>query len=80
MFEREEIAYKSAGFEETVRNRSAGLSGCSNEQHLDRSHVDDIVLSEVVVISKPRSLERNITINQFENHPVYRLQGKEKRK
>lgn len=73
MFEREEIAYKSAGFEEAVRNRSAGLSGCSNEQYLDRSHVDDIELSEVVVISESRSLERNITTNQFGNHSVYRL-------
>lgn len=37
-------AYESASFEKTVRNRSASLSGCSNEQHLDRSHVDDVVV------------------------------------
>lgn len=37
-------AYESASFEKTVRNRSAGLSGCSNEQHLNRSHDDDDVV------------------------------------
>jgi hypothetical protein len=58
-----EKAYESAGFKETVRNRSAGLSGCSNDQHLDRSHVVEVSGSD----SNTTTFERIMQVG-VENH------------